>query len=203
MKLFKKNILKIYLIFILSTLYLHFSFRDLNVNDYKDKILELEKGKIYTNLERINHNLGNVTIVGIIHGDIQSVWKIVNSDSKYVYPDILDKAILKKSGNYYIKKSLLDFPWPLSNRWTVYEEIIDDKEFGKEWKEIGGDIRINRGAIKLIPYKNNSTIMIFKLSFDPGLPFVPEWAIEMGMKYKAPSIIERVRYCLKHCKLED
>jgi len=41
--------------------------------------------------------------------------------------------------------------------------------------------------------------MVYKLSFDPGLAFIPEWAIELGMKYKAPSIIERVRYCLKYC----
>lgn len=203
MNIYKKNIFKINLIFLLSLLNIHFSFRDLNINDYRDKLKELETGKIHTNLERVNHSLGIITVIGIINSDIQTIWKYINSENQYIYPDILQKAIIKKNGNYYVKKSLLDFPWPLSNRWTIYEEIIDDKEYGKEWKEIGGDIKINRGAIKLIPYQKNSTIMIFKLSFDPGLALVPEWAIEIGMKYKAPSIIERIRYCITHCKIEE
>jgi len=187
------------LILLLSFSLWGFSYRELQISDYQDIILEIEKGKIYTNLEKIHNTLGVVTVIGKIDASIEIVWKLIQSDNDKIYPDILEKQILNQEGNRIIKKSLLNFPWPLSDRWTVYDEEINEKIFAKEWKEIGGDIKINRGAIRLFPYRNNSTIMIFKLSFDPGLKFVPEWAIELGMKYKAPSIIDRIRYCLKYC----
>jgi hypothetical protein len=176
-----------------------FSYQELKLNDYQEILPLIETGKIYANLQKVNDNLGIVTVIGKIDTNINEVWRLVQSDNKKIYPDILEEHILKQEGKKVIKKALLNFPWPLSDRWTIYEEKIDDKLFAKEWKEIGGDIKTNRGAIRLFNYKNNTTIMVYKLSFDPGLAFIPEWAIELGMKYKAPSIIERVRYCLKYC----
>ncbi|GIW23688.1 MAG: hypothetical protein KatS3mg068_2695 [Candidatus Sericytochromatia bacterium] len=179
-----------------------FSYQELRLESYKNILPIIEDGTIYTNLKKINSNLGIITVIGKIDANIDYVWKLLNSDNKQIYPDILEKHILEKKGNLYVKKSLLNFPWPLSDRWTIIKEIIDPVNYGKEWIEIGGDIKVNRGAVRLFPYKNNTTIMVFKLSFDPGLSFIPEWAIEMGMKSKAPSIIERIRYCIKYCNIK-
>jgi hypothetical protein len=197
MKFYIKGIISLFIIFPLWS----FSFKEITLEEYKLILPMIEQGKIYTNLEKVDNTLGIITVIGKIDANIDYVWKLVMSDNKKIYPDILEKYILKEEENFYIKRSLLNFPWPIRDRWTIYKEIIDKNIYGKEWIEVGGDIKVNRGAVRLFSYKNN-TIMIFKLSFDPGLSFVPEWAIEWGMKIKAPSIIERIRYCVVNPCLE-
>ncbi len=187
-----KNISKILLFFFISSILLNFSYNDLNIEDFQSLIPELKNNKIYTNLEKINNNTGVITVAGIIHANIGDVWNFITSEDK-IHRDILEKYILNDKGNIKVKKALLNFPWPLQDRWTVYEENINPQLYGKEWKEVGGDIPINRGAIRLFKLEDNKTLMIYKSSLDPGLEYVPQWAIDVGMKYYAPSIIKRIQ----------
>lgn len=173
-------------------------YRELTLEKYSKILGHLNDEKIYTNLEKKSENHAYITVIGIIDEAPKNVWKIINH-SKQIYPDVLEDIIVFQKGNYYIKKKLLNFPFPFSDRWTVIEEYIYDELFSKEWKEKEGDIKINRGAIRLYPF-NNKTLMIFKVSFDPGLKFVPEWVIEFGMKYKAPTLIDNIRKFIKDKK---
>ncbi len=192
MKNLKKNIIKILLFFFISLIFLKFSYNDLNLEDFQSLIPELKSNKIFTNLEKINNNKGVITVAGIIHANINDVWNFITNEDR-IHKDILEKYILKDKGNTKVKKVLLNFPWPLHDRWTIYEENINSQLYGKEWKEIGGDIPINRGAIRLFKLDVYKTLMIYKSSLDPGLDYVPQWAIDIGMKYYAPSIIKRVQ----------
>lgn len=196
MKLSK--IFNVFLFIIINIKIYSIDYRELTLEKYSNILDQLEKEKIYTNLEKKTENHAYITVIGIINEDPKNVWETINN-SKQVYPDVLEDIIVFQRGNYYIKKKLLNFPFPFSDRWTVIEEYIYDDLFSKEWKEKEGDIKINRGAIRLFPYKNK-TLMIFKVSFDPGLKFVPQWAIEFGMKYKAPTLIENVRKFIRNKK---
>ncbi|MCS7204913.1 MAG: hypothetical protein NZ853_04390 [Leptospiraceae bacterium] len=194
-----------YIKFILSFLFicwnsflLGISYEEIQYSQFQSLILMIGKDKIYTHLEKKSQSLGIVTVVGVIRAPIDVVWRTINSDDKKLYPEFLYKEVKKISENILVKKALLDFPWPFENRWTIYREKLDPKIYAKEWYEIGGDIKVNRGAVRLFSLNPEETVMVFKSQFDPGIGIVPIWAIEMGMKYKAPSIIQKIRDYLKN-----
>lgn len=167
-------------------------YKELTIEAFANVLPDIEQKEIYIHLQKTSENHGYVTVIGIINEQPEKVWKVMHDPNKKIYSDILENHVVYHKDTYYIKKKLIDLPFPLKDRWTVIEEFIYDAIFAKQWKEIGGDIRINRGAIRLFPYKGK-TLMLFKASFDPGLSFVPEWAIQYGMKIKGPSIITKIK----------
>ncbi len=183
-----------YLFFLLSTSIFSFSYDDLNISQYSHVIKEIENGKIFVNLERNTNQFGNVVVIGILNEDIKKSWQILNQEN--VYADVIYSKILEKNSEFLIKEKKFDYPWPFKDRITIIKEKIKDELYAKEWVEIGGEIPINRGAIRLFPY-NGKTIMIFKISFNPGVGIIPDWIVEQGMKFHAPKIISDVRNRLK------
>ncbi|MFN3604405.1 MAG: hypothetical protein ACK4UJ_06825 [Leptonema sp. (in: bacteria)] len=186
------KIINFLLLFFINYYIYSIDFKELTIENYSHILPEVEKGNIFKILEKTSENHGYITVIGIINEKPDKVWVILQDPNKKMYKDILENHILYKKENYYIKKKLIDFPFPFDDRWTIIEENIYDHLYSKQWKEKGGDIKINRGAIRLFPYKGK-TLMIFKASFDPGLPFVPEWIIQWGLRIKAPMIINQVR----------
>ncbi|MFN3247241.1 MAG: hypothetical protein ACK42K_11130, partial [Leptonema sp. (in: bacteria)] len=73
-----------------------FSYQELKLNDYQEILPLIETGKIYANLQKVNDNLGIVTVIGKIDTNINEVWRLVQSDNKKIYPDILEKHILEQ-----------------------------------------------------------------------------------------------------------
>ncbi len=181
----------LYIFFINLNLY-SINYKELTLEAYSSVLSDIEKKEIYIELQKTSDNHAYITVIGIINEKPKKVWEVMHDPKKKIYSDILESYVMYQKDNYYIKKKLLDFPFPLRDRWTIIEENIFDDLYAKQWKEIGGEIKINSGAIRLFDYKGK-TLMIFKSSFDPGLSFVPQWAIQYGMKIKAPTIIRKIK----------
>lgn len=173
------------------------SYTEIHLQEFSGELTRMKQGKIYKHLEKKSDSLGTITVAGIIEAPVDVVWKTINTDDRELYPDMLKQEVTVINRQEFIKKTLLDYPWPFSDRWTIYREKIDEKLYGKEWFEIGGDVKINRGAVRLFALEDNSTLMVFKNTFDPGIGAVPDWVIETGMEIIAPRVITRVREYLK------
>lgn len=93
--------------------------------------------------------------------------------------------------------SLLDFPWPVSNKWYIIKIQRDETRasehiYSERWDLEIGNIAANKGYWLLEPYGEGMTKVTYQLLTDPG-GHIPKSFIEMGTKVTMPDIIRAVR----------
>ena len=93
--------------------------------------------------------------------------------------------------------SLLDFPWPVSNRWYIIK-ILQDETLGashiykSSWSLEIGNLRENCGEWLLEPFGKNKTKVTYRLLTDPG-GHLPNFLTKKGTAVTMPQIISAVR----------
>ncbi len=150
--------------------------------------------EIRKSLVRKGNNLGVVTVVGYIDAKPEEVYQALTNPALLhrIFPKVKKNEQRYKNGNLYHFYSVLAFPWPLEDRWSLNETRFFPSKRAISWKRIDGSIKVNEGAWRLHP-QGNGTLMIYRVRFDPGLSLVPDWLVEYGMEKEAPSIIKNVR----------
>jgi hypothetical protein len=93
--------------------------------------------------------------------------------------------------------SLLDFPWPLCNRWYIVKIINDETQaaqhiYTSSWTLEIGNLRENRGEWRLSPFPSGQTLVAYRLFTDPG-GSVPEFLVKQGTMMTLPQIINSIR----------
>ncbi|MCB1169812.1 MAG: SRPBCC family protein [Leptospiraceae bacterium] len=155
--------------------------------------------EIHKSIVKKGDNLGLITVIGRINASPDEVYGALTDSSKVqqLFPKIKKNEVRMKKGNLYHFYSELVFPFPLQDRWSLNETVFHPGLKAIEWRRIDGSIRVNEGAWRLFP-DGEGTLMIYQVRFDPGLPLVPDWLIEYGMKQEAPSIIVNLRSYFKN-----
>jgi hypothetical protein len=108
-------------------------------------------------------------------------------------------ALYRRPGQRYVVYlySLLDFPWPLCNRWYIIKITNDETQavqhrYASSWTLETGNLRENRGAWRLSPFASGQTLVTYSLFADPG-GSVPEFLVNQGTMLTLPQIINSVR----------
>jgi len=93
--------------------------------------------------------------------------------------------------------SLLDFPWPISNRWYIIKILQDETLcarhiYKSNWSLEIGNLRENCGEWLLEPFGNNKTKVTYRLLTDPG-GHLPNFLTQKGTAMTMPQIISSIR----------
>ncbi|MBM4274794.1 MAG: hypothetical protein FJ134_10105 [Deltaproteobacteria bacterium] len=93
--------------------------------------------------------------------------------------------------------SLLDFPWPVRNRWYIIKILQDETScaghiYKSSWSLEIGNLRENCGEWLLEPFATNQTKVTYRLFTDPG-GHVPDFLCKKGTLVTMPQIISSVR----------
>ena len=157
-----------------------------------------EGQKIYTNLKRNGETLGVVTVIGHIQASPEKVYAALTDPAltNELFPKLKENKLKYKKGNLFYYHSVLDFPWPVQDRWSLNETEFFPSIHGLRWRRTDGSIRVNEGAWRLFP-SDQGTLMIYQVRFDPGLALVPDWLLNYGMEKEAPGIIHSLRKFFK------
>lgn len=161
----------------------------------KPESFTLPKGnEVLKSIVKQGDNLGIITVIGRINASPDQVYNALTDSSmvEQLFPKVKKNELRSKKGEAHYFYSELVFPFPLQNRWSLNETRFFPDIKAISWRRIDGSIRINDGAWRLYP-SGGGTLMIYRVRFDPGLPLVPDWLIEYGMKQEAPSIIYNLR----------
>ncbi|MEQ8353129.1 MAG: SRPBCC family protein [Leptospiraceae bacterium] len=150
--------------------------------------------EIRKSLVRKGGSLGIVTVVGYIDAKPEEIYRALTDPSLVhrLFPKVKRNEQRYRKGNLYHFYSVLAFPWPLEDRWSLNETRFFPSKHAISWKRIDGSIKVNEGAWRLHPH-GQGALMIYRVRFDPGLSLVPDWLIEYGMETEAPAIIQNVR----------
>ena len=93
--------------------------------------------------------------------------------------------------------SLLDFPWPISNRWYIIKINRDETRAAEHiyfdsWNLEIGNLKMNQGFWLLEPFGESCTKATYQLLIDPG-GHIPKFFIDIGTKVTMPNVIRAVR----------
>ena len=149
---------------------------------------------IYTHLDRTGQTVGIVTVIGHIRANPDKVYAALTNPklTSELFPNLKKNELRRKEGDRYYFYSVLDFPWPMDDRWSLNETRYFPDIKGLSWRRTDGSVRVNEGAWRLFP-SNEGTLMIYKVRFDPGLSMIPDWLLNYGMEKEAPGIIHSLR----------
>lgn len=113
-----------------------------------------------------------------------------------------------KGGKYSVYfYTLLDFPWPISNKWYILKIDRDETRstqgiYISSWDMVIGNLRTNKGSWFLEPYSEGRTKVTYNLLTDPGGK-IPDFFINMGTEVTMPDVIRAVRKRAKEIVIES
>ncbi len=94
---------------------------------------------------------------------------------------------------------VVNYPWPISDRWFVYEIQIDETQAGQgqyryDYRMINGNMKRISGSWTLKPVPNQSNLMEFSGTyyFDPGFD-VPSMILKPGVRNQFENDIKAYR----------
>ncbi|MEQ8353152.1 MAG: hypothetical protein RH862_16865 [Leptospiraceae bacterium] len=154
--------------------------------------------RIFTHLEKNGKTLGVVTVIGHISASPDRVYAALTNPelTNELFPKLKENKLKYRKGPLYYYHSVLDFPWPVQDRWSLNETRFYPDIRGLRWKRTDGSIKVNEGAWRLFP-SEVGTLMIYQVRFDPGLAMIPDWLLNYGMEKEAPGIIHSLRKFFK------
>lgn len=172
-----------------------FALPDAGVDLSAKEVKAIEQGEVVVRLRNTHEStLKDVLCVGIIKAPADRVWSVLMEYDRY---DKIFKGILKtetrfKEGLVEEHYSLLDYPWPMADRWVVNRLTHAADRRSITWHRVDGTVKEIVGSWHLLP-DGDETLVVYKVRLDPGIPLIPAWAIDWGSQRVAPDIIHSVR----------
>ena len=156
---------------------------------------QVDAGEVLVSMQRKEgSNTGDVTVIGMIDQPLPRVWATMTNPDimKTIYPGILRAEVRARTGRYEDHYVLLDYPWPLEDRWSVNRTKVHAAVKGYSWFRVEGTVKENKGYWRLFE-RNNRTVLYYQVRFNPGLAVVPDWVLRFGMKKEAPGVVRHLR----------
>lgn len=163
------------------------------------EIKQVERGEVIVQLRGTHEStLKDVRCVGLVKAPPARIWSVLVDYDAYgtIFPRILKSELRAVDGDVEDHYTLLDYPWPLQDRWTVNRITHDEARHFIHWKRLEGSVKEVVGSWRLVP-DGDQTVVIYKVRLDPGIPLIPAWAIDWGTKQVAPDIIRAIRRQVK------
>lgn len=140
----------------------------------------------------------DVIAVGYVEAPVKEVWRVITDYHNYpkIFPNIKKSETRYKKGLVEHHFTELDYPWPLPDKWTLNEIVHEPAKYTARWHRLDGSVKETVGQWRLLA-EGKRTLVVYTVRVDPGLPLVPQWAIEWATTRVAPQIIGNVR---KHAR---
>ena len=155
----------------------------------------LDSGQVLARIEPGPEAVHHVSAEGVVDAPPAKVWSVVTDFADYyqIYSGIKRSEVRARNGDTLIGYFLLAFPWPLPERWTLNDTVLDPDRMRFKWQRVGGTVRRYDGSLELLPWHQDETLMVFRAAMDPGLAFVPGWLVDYVSLNTLPAIVQGVR----------
>ena len=141
---------------------------------------------------------GFLSVTGDIKASRKKVWSVLTRTDEHICThtkDVLKFSINKIGEGKYLAYYLLDYPWPMEDRWQKLIITHDKIHYRIYWERIEGTIKRNSGYYNLED-GDDFTTLNYRVEFDPGLNYVPDALVNYVVKIQAPKILKNIRKCV-------
>ncbi|MNX96992.1 Polyketide cyclase / dehydrase and lipid transport [compost metagenome] len=163
------------------------------------EVKAVEQGEVVVRLRNTHEStLKDVLCVGLVKATADRIWNVLIDYDRYdkIFKGILKTDTRSKEGPVEDHYSLLDYPWPMADRWVVNRITHAADRRSITWHRVDGTVKEVVGSWHLVP-DGDETLVIYKVRLDPGIPLIPAWAIDWGTQRVAPDIIHALRRQLR------
>ena len=156
------------------------------------QVAKESRGAVTVRLSGLGGALRTVQAQTVVEAPASTVWSVLTDYPDYpkLFPRIA-RSELRIVGGQQEHYTLLRYPWPFSQRWVLDAIYPDRRHWTVTWHRLDGTVRHLEGEWQLVPM-GNQTVLRYGVRIDPGLPFVPMWAIQWGTQVMTPSILRAV-----------
>lgn len=160
---------------------------------------QVKRGEVVVQLHDTSEStLKDVVCIGYVDATPERIWSVLLDYERYdrIFPRLLRSEVRAKEGDVEDHYTLLDYPWPFEDRWTLNRIVHRPQARAIDWRRVDGTVKEVVGSWRL--YREaDQTLVVYKVRLDPGVPLVPAWAIDWGTRNVAPDIIRAVRRQVK------
>jgi hypothetical protein len=158
-------------------------------------VKRLEDGEIVVELHKDDEGFPEGTSVGLLGAPVDRSWSILTDFDSYFryYTGISRSQVRRRAGESAQVFMVIDFPWPLPDRWVLLDFKLDPESRTFTWRRVDGSVRRYQGRTRLAPWPGNRTVMEFDGMIDPGFPFLPNWLLSYFTAQSLPGIVSGPR----------
>lgn len=157
----------------------------------------VEQGEIVVHAEDMPDPVKRTLIEGLVDAPPAITYRVYTDFGHYreIF-QIDDSEVLSRQGNTLYGKFVVDFPWPIGERWTDNLTVLSPADRSFTFRRVAGNFRLYQGSLRVLPEGASRSRVIYTAQVDPSLP-VPSWLLNMVQSQIFPSVIGAVRTAVK------
>lgn len=157
----------------------------------------VSRGEIVVLMEAGDAPIKRALVVGLVDASPAEVFKVYSDFSNYkTLFGITKSEVIRNDGNVQFGRFVIDFPWPLGQRWTLNETFVDPRNRIIRFKRQEGTFKTYDGLLRVLPEAPKGSRIVYQARIDPDLP-VPPWLVNWAQEQIFPQVIQCVRDHLK------
>lgn len=152
----------------------------------------LEAGEILVWVEDSESTSRRASASGVVNAPPDVVYAVMSDFNRLssIYPLLLKSEVRHKTADRVLTYFVLDYPWPLRDRWVETMTVLRPQDRSFDWKSVAGTVDRYDGACQFSPWAGNRTLIRFETVMDPGLPFLSGWFMRFIQGIALPMVIE-------------
>ncbi len=184
-------------------------FPALAIGQTDDRVKRLEEGEVIITSKKVKgapisgiqcspSGVPLIKAVGLIKAPPEKVWAIIEKCADYTktMPRTLKSEELERKGNKIKCRVTIDMPFPLKDitaTTDVTHTVTPGKRWKREWKGVGGDLKVNKGSWTLKPYQGGKhTVATYRVLSEPKIE-MPQSIQSLARKKTIPKLFEKLR----------
>ena len=167
------------------------------------QLRSLESGDALVALKEVKDSpIKKASAVAVFDASPEEIYAVLADQNRLseFMPYCKKSKLQKREGDTVWVEFLLDFPWPIGDRYYTLE-ITDSRSGAKgaeiivsRWTYVAGSGNVNEvaGSWELIPYPDGRTFVRYTVLTDPGGK-LPAWARNQATRVAVPETINSLR----------
>ena len=138
--------------------------------------------------------------IGLIDCPPEKVYRAMTDYAHYpqVFHLLSTAQILHRSGNTITVHYTMSPPWPLTQRVVTTLTTLDEAHHAIHFRQIDGNVKTYEGDMIAAPWGNHKTRFTYRTRVDPGIAFLPNWAITWGTRVSLPGVVRDLGNYARH-----
>jgi|GEM_PF-2174134 len=159
-----------------------------------EEIRMVENGQIAVRMVDATGTLRQTLVVGTVQAPAQVVYEVFADFDRYAEIfDLKSSRIVESRGNLRMVRCVIPMPWPVGDCWVVNETHLAPETTSLWFEMKEGSIRAYNGAIRIVPRSAAACDVYYAARIDPGIPFLPDWFLQIIQNAKLPDTITAIR----------
>lgn len=156
-----------------------------------DQNRRIANGEIVTWVEGSGQDLKTCVAIGLIDAPPDKVYRAMTDYANYpkVFHILKSASVVRQSGNEVDVFYTMQPPWPFTERRLTNRTTLNPAGHAISYRLLEGNVKVYEGQMIAAPWGTNKTRFSYRTRVDPGLPFLPAWAITWGTRTSLPGVV--------------